>query len=213
MHQFYHSFTHRDGAGLTRPRRGRPRPEAAPPVTPSPISWPRPRRCRARISPGLCHLGLGVESDSFQVTTNRPGLVAGLAPTRTVTDSESPSQPGLAGSDSDYSVCCVPVIQLFVIGDLDLHDRLISLRSFQRTRNISSRRYHHDDIILQIWTFHKHQKRSDQSEQKMNNSPCSSHDRLSCARSRDQRHAITLEGNALVTSTPVKFRLPVEYKG
>jgi hypothetical protein len=48
-----------------------------------------------------------------------------------------------------------------------------------------------------------YQKRSEQSEQKMNNlnSPqaCSSRDRLSRARSRDSRHAITLEGKALVT--------------
>ena len=33
----------------------------------------------------------------------------------------------------------------------------------------------------------------------MNKSPCSSRDRLSCARSRDSRHAITLEVKALVT--------------
>jgi hypothetical protein len=38
----------------------------------------------------------------------------------------------------------------------------------------------------------------EQSEQKMNNSSCSSRDRLSCARSLDSRHAITLEGKALV---------------
>jgi hypothetical protein len=43
------------------------------------------------------------------------------------------------------------------------------------------------------------QKSSEQSEQKMNISLCSSRDRLSCARSRDSRHAITLEGKALVT--------------
>jgi hypothetical protein len=39
----------------------------------------------------------------------------------------------------------------------------------------------------------------EQSEQKMNKSLCSSRDRLSCARSRDSRRAITLEGKALVT--------------
>jgi hypothetical protein len=33
----------------------------------------------------------------------------------------------------------------------------------------------------------------------MNKSLCSSRDRLSCARSRDSRHALTLEGKALVT--------------
>jgi hypothetical protein len=35
--------------------------------------------------------------------------------------------------------------------------------------------------------------------EKMNKSLCSSRDRLSCVRSRDSRHAITLEGKALVT--------------
>jgi hypothetical protein len=44
-----------------------------------------------------------------------------------------------------------------------------------------------------------YQKSSEQSEQKMNKSLCSSRDRLSFARSRDSRHAITLEGKAVVT--------------
>ena len=36
-------------------------------------------------------------------------------------------------------------------------------------------------------------------KKKMNKSLCSSSDRLSCARSQDSRHAITMEGKALVT--------------
>jgi hypothetical protein len=42
----------------------------------------------------------------------------------------------------------------------------------------------------------------------MNKSLCSSRDRLSCARSRDSRHAVTLEGKALVT--PVGWNIKAE---
>jgi hypothetical protein len=47
-------------------------------------------------------------------------------------------------------------------------------------------------------------RREANRESKMNNSPCSSRDRPSCAQSRDSRCVITLEGKALVvTGLPI----------